>query len=143
MIFTFDRSFLMKSISYFKRGLRGERSQTYRYMLSTQQESIWYHFHSVFSMTWSRSNQRPDHDVHVLVCCLVADHDVHDLVCCLVADHDVHVLVCCPVVDHDIHVFVCCLVANHDVHVLVCCLVADHGVHVLVCCLVAIMVSMF
>ena len=42
-------------------GLRGERSQTYPYMLIAKQGSIWYQFYNVFGMTDSgrASNPRP------------------------------------------------------------------------------------
>ena len=48
-----DRSFSMESIYFFERGLRGNRSQTYPYMLSAKQGIIWYHFYKVFGMTRS------------------------------------------------------------------------------------------
>ena len=51
---TLARSFLMESISFFERCLRGgERNQTYPYMLSFKQRSIYYHFYNVFGMTRS------------------------------------------------------------------------------------------
>jgi len=53
ILITLDRSFQMVSISLFERGLRGERSQTYPFMLSAKQGSIWYHFYNVFGMTRS------------------------------------------------------------------------------------------
>jgi len=37
----------------FERCLRGERGQTYPYMLSAKQGSIWYHFYNFFGMTRS------------------------------------------------------------------------------------------
>ena len=51
----------MESISFFERGLRGERNQTLPYMLSAKQETIWYHFYIVFGMT--RSVIEPGHDL--------------------------------------------------------------------------------
>ena len=53
IVITLDRSFRMVSISFFERGLRGERSQTCPYMLSAKQGSIWCHFYNVFGMTRS------------------------------------------------------------------------------------------
>ena len=57
ILITLDRSFRMVSISFFERGLRGERSQTSPYMLSAKQGSIWYHFYYVFGMM--RSGMEP------------------------------------------------------------------------------------
>ena len=37
----------------FERGLSGEKSQTYPYILSAKQGIIWYYFHNVFRMTRS------------------------------------------------------------------------------------------
>jgi len=41
----------MESISFIERGLKGERSHIYHFMLSAKQGSIWYHFDNVFDMT--------------------------------------------------------------------------------------------
>ena len=51
----------MRSISFFERGLKRERSQTYPYMLSAKQGSIWYHFYSVFGMTRSGIERTTSH----------------------------------------------------------------------------------
>ena len=42
-----------------KQGLRGERSQTYPYMLSAKQGSIRYHFYNVFGMMRLGIDPRP------------------------------------------------------------------------------------
>jgi len=55
-----NHSFQMESISsFFNRGLRGQRSQTFPYMLSAKQGSTWYHFKNVFGMMRRGSNPRP------------------------------------------------------------------------------------
>jgi len=56
ILITLNRSFQMKSMSVFEQGLRGERSQTYPYILSPKQGSILYHFDNVFGMTKSGIN---------------------------------------------------------------------------------------
>ena len=60
ILITLDRLLQMESISFFKRGLRGERSQTCPYMLSAQQGSIWYQY--IMFLVWrSRGSNPPPH----------------------------------------------------------------------------------
>ena len=60
---TLARSFLMESISFFERCLRGgERNQTYPYMLSFKQRSIYYHF--ITSLVWRGRGSNPQPASH-------------------------------------------------------------------------------
>jgi len=81
ILITLDCSFQMVSISFFERGLRGERSQTCPYMLNAKQGIIWYHFYNVFGMTrsgieptTSRSlGKRSNHWATAVVCQYLSD----------------------------------------------------------------------
>ena len=57
ILITFDRSCQMESVSFFERGLRGERSKTYPYMMSAKQGSTWYHLW--YDAVWDRTHDLP------------------------------------------------------------------------------------